>query len=363
MKDIVLVTGSSGFLGSAICANLARSYQVIGVDLRFPGRTLKDAAPGVEWQRTDIADKPSLERLFRRIVRKHGRIDVIIHFAAFYDFEKDWHWEYERVNVNGMEHLIRQACDAGVRRLIFAGSIASLDPPSPGEVLNEKTPAGTLIPYSRSKAEGEALLKKNSHCLPSIVLRIGGVFSDWCELPPLYSLIKQWTQPGILGRLMPGEGRSGFAFIHRADLVEIVHRILEREKDLDRFEVLFAAPETCTLYKDLYPMVRNCALKKVYAPPIHMPHGLIRLFIQSKLLTARLIGAQTYERTWMLKYLDRPFITDTGLSHKKIGWSPGGLFSIQQRIPIIMDHFYHHHRLWETKNILRNQRKYLYTPD
>jgi hypothetical protein len=262
-----------------------------------------------------------------------------------------------------MEHLIRAACDAGVKRLIFAGSIASLDPPLPGEVLNEKTPAGNLIPYSRSKAEGEALLKKNSPCLPSIVLRIGGVFSDWCELPPLYSLIKQWSQPGILGRLIPGKGESGFPFIHRKDLVYTVRRILQREKHLDRFEVLFAAPETCTLYKDIYPVVRKCTLDTCKAQPIRLPHILIRFFIEGKTLAARLIGKQTYERTWMLKYLDKPFITDTTLSHKKIRWVPGRQFSVQERIPMIMKRFHQQNRLWEKKNILRNQRQYLYTDD
>jgi nucleoside-diphosphate-sugar epimerase len=363
MNDIVLITGSSGFLGSAICVDLARDHRVIGVDLRWPDDALKNAAPGVQWERTDIANNSSLEQLFSRIVKRHGRIDFIVHFAAFYDFEKDWHWEYERVNVKGMEHLIRMACDAGVRRLIFAGSIASLDPPLPDAVLNEKTPAGNLIPYSRSKAEGEALLKKNSFCLPSVVLRIGGVFSDWCELPPLYSLIRQWSQPGVLGRFMPGKGRSGFPFIHRKDLVYTLRRILQREKHLDRYEVLFAAPDTCTLYKDLYPIVRNCTKNACKASPIHLPHFLIRLFIQGKTMAAGLMAKQTYERTWMLKYLDKPFITDTRRSHEKIGWIPGEQFSIQKRIPIIMDRFHHQKRLWEKKNILRNQRQYLYTPD
>jgi nucleoside-diphosphate-sugar epimerase len=363
MKDIVLVTGSSGFLGSALCVDLAKDHQVIGVDLRYPGSALRNAAPGVQWERTDIANKQAIQELCSKIVRIFGRIDLIIHFAAFYDFEKEWHWEYERVNVNGMEHLIQGACDTGVKRLIFAGSIASLDPPLPGNVLSEKTPAGNLIPYSRSKAEGEALLRKHSHRLPSIALRIGGVFSDWCELPPLYSLIKQWSQPGFLGRLMPGKGQSGFPFIHRKNLVYTVRRIIQREKHLDRFEVLFAAPENCTRYKDLYPIVRKCTHENANALPIHMPHTLIRLFIQCKTFAAKLIGKQTYERTWMLQYLDKPFVTDTTMSHEKIGWVPREEFSIQKRIPMIMDRFHHQGRLWEKKNILRNQRQYLYTPD
>jgi len=35
-------------------------------------------------------------------------------------------------------------------------------------------------------------------------MRIGGVFSDWCELPPLYSLIRMWSRRGPIGRCIPG---------------------------------------------------------------------------------------------------------------------------------------------------------------
>ena len=40
--------------------------------------------------------------------------------------------------------------------------------------------------------------------LPATVLRIGGAFSDWCELPPLYSLIKGWWGTSPLRRILVG---------------------------------------------------------------------------------------------------------------------------------------------------------------
>lgn len=63
------------------------------------------------------------------------------------------------------------------------------------------------------------------------------------------------------------------------------------------------------------------------------------------------------------KIFEAPFLTDTILSHEKIGWAQREQFSVQARIPMIMDRFYNHNRLWEKKNILRNQRQYLYTDD
>ena len=71
------------------------------------------------------------------------------------------------------------------------------------------------------------MLAKQADALPGIVLRVAGAFSDWCELPPLYSLIKRWSGRGPSSRLVPGRGSSGFPYIHRDDVVRSVIRCVE----------------------------------------------------------------------------------------------------------------------------------------
>ena len=264
------------------------------------------------------------------------------------------------MNVFGTEQLIKAAMDAGVGRLIFAGSIASLDPPVENEVLTEKTPAGRLVPYSRSKAEGERLLARYASRLPSVVLRIGGVFSDWCELPPLCSLIKQWKQPGILGRLMPGMGKSGFPFIHRKDLVSAVRRIVEIEERLDKYQVLFVSPDTHTSYRQLFPAIRSYVPGAVPGPPINVPAFFISPILRSKKYAARLRGSQAYERAWMLKFLDKPLRTDCSYSRAKLAWRPSDEYRIEKRIPVLMEHAIRQTKRWEERNVLRSQGRYSY---
>ena len=363
MGKTILITGSSGFLGSALCVALSKKHRIVAVDHRPPARLLANSARGVVWEQADIADPEFVRRLKKKIFPRIGRIDIVLHLAAYYDFEKKWGPEYQRVNVFGTEQLIRAAMDAGVGRLIFAGSIASLDPPGENEVLTEQTQAGDLIPYSRSKAEGEKLLAMHARRLPAVVLRIGGVFSDWCELPPLCSLVKQWKQPGILGRLMPGKGESGFPFIHRKDLVAAVRRIVEIEERLEKYQVLFASPDTHTSYRQLFPAVRSYVPNAAFGPPINVPAFFISPILRIKKFAARLRGLQAYERAWMLKFLDKPLRTDSSYSRAKLAWQPSNEYRIEKRIPILMEHAIRHKKRWEERNVIRSQGRYSYQPD
>ncbi len=216
MKPTVVVTGAAGFLGSATVVDLAADHRVIAIDRRAPSEPLLRATPGVEWQCFDIADAARVDACLRRARARHGGIDVVVHYAAFYHFGSDWLPEYDRTNLGGTGNILEAATDHGVGRLIFASSVAATLPPPPGQRLNERSPADGTIPYARSKAIGESMVAGHAPRLPAVVLRIGGVFSDWCELAPLHSLIQMWSRRGPARRFVPGWGGTGVALLPRA---------------------------------------------------------------------------------------------------------------------------------------------------
>jgi hypothetical protein len=41
------------------------------------------------------------------------------------------------------------------------------------------------IPYAKSQSIGERMIRSASYRVLAVVLKIGGAFSAWCELPPL----------------------------------------------------------------------------------------------------------------------------------------------------------------------------------
>lgn len=166
---------------------------MVAIDRRTPTDAVFAAAEDTSWHQVDISDGGAVASVFQRARRSFGRLDAVIHFAAFYHFGTNWQREYEATNVQGTSHVVQAAARHGARQVIFASSIAAMPPPPPGKVLTERTPTADYIPYAKSKSMGERIVREASDRVPAAVLRIGGAFSDWCELPPLASLIELWV--------------------------------------------------------------------------------------------------------------------------------------------------------------------------
>ncbi|WP_341647837.1 NAD-dependent epimerase/dehydratase family protein [Thauera humireducens] len=145
-----LVTGGTGFVGSAVLARLKRD--------RIPARgSVRDCAPS-----PGCFSAPALEANtdWRPLLNGCG---TIIHTAArvhvMQDAASDPLAAYREVNVHGTLQLARQAVEIGVRRFVFLSSV---------KVNGESTPAGQPFraddapapqdAYGASKAEAEAAL-------------------------------------------------------------------------------------------------------------------------------------------------------------------------------------------------------------
>lgn len=339
---------------------MSQDYKITAIDRRDPGQALRQAAPGVIWERLDISDAKEVISAFQRTQSKHGQIDFVVHLAAFYHFGTDWLPEYERTNVQGTANILRAARNTGVRRVIFASSIAAIEPPPPGQVLTEKAPTSDFIPYAKSKTIGEELIAEGVDTLPAIVLRIGGAFSDWCELPPLHSLIKMWSGRGPYSRIVPGRGESGIPYIHRDDVVQIVRRCVESHEKLDALEVFLASQQGAVLHQELFPLIRRVAGERASLKPILIPPSLAKLGLSLKLALGPLTGDTPYERPWMLKFVDRPWVTDASYTQKKLGWSCSPGMSILDRLPVVLQRFTRNRRTWEERNRRRNKGWYIY---
>ena len=115
MGETLLVTGSAGFVGTAVCAALEAAGRPLRRAVRVPGPALRDAVaigdigPETDW-RAALAD-------VRCIVHLAARAHVMSDSAA------DPLAEYRRTNVQATLRLARQAAAAGVSRLVYMSSI------------------------------------------------------------------------------------------------------------------------------------------------------------------------------------------------------------------------------------------------
>jgi nucleoside-diphosphate-sugar epimerase len=358
-RDVIMITGAAGFLGSALAVGLSKDYQIIAVDRRHPTDQLREATSSVSWHQIDISNHDAVATLFHEIVDALGRIDFVIHFAAYFDFNTRWHGEYERTNVVGTANVLRYARETRVKRLIFASSIAALSPPASNGTLTEKTAPSDYIPYAKSKSIGEEmLLEKTSH-LPVIILRIGGAFSDWCELPPLSSVLQMWTGGFPMDRILAGRGVSGIPYIHRSDVVRLVKLCLDKHDQLDPSEIFLASQDGAVSHKDLWATVSQ-AWKQTQLKPWFMPKHAAAIGVRLKYYQGHLTGKRPFERPWMTRYIDRPWVVDTTYTRTRLDWDCTASMRILERIPTMLGIIRHHHRRWIMRNKIRNRTNYTY---
>jgi nucleoside-diphosphate-sugar epimerase len=150
----VLVTGATGFLGTALVGELVRGgYAVRALARPHSNRDGLDAS--VTFVEGDILDADSL----RRCVDGCSRV---FHLAAY---ARNWARDpavFHAHNVQGLRNVLDAAEAAGVRRVVWTSTIVTLGPTPPGVVGDESLPRTTgrfFTDYEASKtaAEGEAL--------------------------------------------------------------------------------------------------------------------------------------------------------------------------------------------------------------
>ncbi|CAM3548987.1 SDR family oxidoreductase [Polaromonas hydrogenivorans] len=153
---MILVTGATGFVGSAIVVRLARE----GIEMRACVRRDGVAMPdGV--QTVLVGDLTSDADWSQAL----AGIGVVVHVAArvhvMDDTAADPLVEFRRINVQGTLNLARQASTSGVRRFVFISSIKVN-----GEVTKLGIPFSAddipapLDPYGISKMEAEQGLRE-----------------------------------------------------------------------------------------------------------------------------------------------------------------------------------------------------------
>ena len=360
---VIVITGAAGFIGSALTVDLAADHAVIAIDRREPSQALLDAAPSVIWRQIDIGDETALDTVFKDAARRFDRIDCVLHFAAFYHFGNNWRPEYQRTNIDGTEVVINAGIRNGAERLIFASSLGAMLPPSKGKMLTERSPVSDYIPYAKSKAVGEALIRDSSKHLPATVLRIAGVFSDWCELPPLDSLMRMWAGQGPFNRVMVGRGETAIPYIHRDDLCRLVRCCIEQDHATPPFEIFFASQHGAVSHRQLFDCIHGTRADAAPAQPIFVRPAFARIALYGQRALGRVIGRPPFEHPWMLDYVDRPWVADTTHTRQKLNWDCRDDYSICHRLPTVVNHFRRDRRSWERRSRARKVADYVYSCD
>lgn len=153
---MILVTGGSGFVGSALLMQLLKD----GFEARASARSsLSTELKGVQYHQ--IRDMTASTDWNAALIG----VQVVVHCAArvhvLQDDATDPLQAYREVNVNGTLNLARQAAQAGVRRFVFVSSIkVNGEATQPGQPFFAEDVPAPLDPYGVSKLEAEQGLRE-----------------------------------------------------------------------------------------------------------------------------------------------------------------------------------------------------------
>ncbi len=295
----LVVTGASGFVGRHFLASAAGRYRLFCLARRSRQEAGIMDYPDMQWTQVDVARWDTLREVIR-CIKNHGGADYVLHLAGYYDFHNIENPEYERTNVNGTRNVLKMARQLGVKRFIFASSLAACRFPERDNPINEDTPADATFAYAESKFKGEQLILKDAEWFPSAIVRMAAVYSDWCEYPPMYVMLRTWLSECWNARILGGRGESAVPYIHIQDLLKLFHRIIEISEKLPRTAVYNASPNTIATHRELY----EAATRYFYGetlPPHCMPKWLCRPGIGLRYWLGRLRGTPPHEAPWMVE--------------------------------------------------------------
>lgn len=167
-KDIVFLTGATGFVGSAVARLLLADGFAVRALVRPSSNRANLSGLDLDVVDGDLRDGAMLRQAMRGV--RH-----VFHVAADYRLWAPDPAEIIRANVEGTRAIMAAALANGVERIVYTSSVATLRPSDDGTPVDETSPlreADAIGAYKKSKVLAERLVERMvaDDALPAVIV-------------------------------------------------------------------------------------------------------------------------------------------------------------------------------------------------
>jgi uncharacterized protein YbjT (DUF2867 family) len=289
---VILLTGATGNLGSALLARLVADRQRVRCLVREP-RELGPERVRVQIALGDLADPAS----FRNALRG---VKTVVHLAAA--IRDQPRASIEELNAVATLRLLRAAERGGVERFVFFSAL--------GASLHERAR------FFRAKALAEQAVAESS--IPSVVFAPSIVYSPrdpWIRLLERMSLLP----------VMPisGSGQARYQPIWTEDAAACVMSVLESEPNGGHARYELAGPDTLS-YDDMARVMLRALRRRRRL--VHVPLPVVRRGLRAVEAVA---GDQSFAVWEEAELMEIPMTTPRGTADaEELGVTPRGMRAV-----------------------------------
>ena len=314
-QEVVLVTGSAGYLGTALVQAIDTEYQVVGFDRQRPGAQ----PPQADFIECDLTKDESVRDALSSLRQRHGpRIASCVHLAAHYDFSGEPSPLYETLTVDGTRRMLRGLQDFAVQQFVFSSTHIVMKPSEEGEVITESSPVEPAWAYPKSKLAAEKVIREQRGSIPAVILRLAGVYDAETRTVPIAQQMQRIYEKQLESYFFPGDATHGQAFVHLDDTVACVRKAIERRRQLGPYEVFLVAEPEVMSYAELQERLGELIHGEEW-PTIRIPKAVAKAgaWVQEKLAGED----ETFIKPWMIDLADDNYPLAIDHARRTLGWT------------------------------------------
>ena len=308
----LFITGATGFVG----AHVAQLAEAQGAELRLLARASSNTSRLPKGADVVVGDLRSPEGFAAAL----KGCDALIHVAADYRLWVPDPAEMYKANVEGTRELLRLAREAGVRRMVYTSSVATMGFKMDGTVVDEETAvseADMIGHYKRSKWMAE-----------QVALEAGRAGQEVIVLNPTTPIGALDTKPTPTGRILvdflngnfPAYVDTGLNLVDVEEIARMHLVALERGRVGERY---ILGGENLTLKQILD---RLAAITGMPSPSMKVPHAVAMAFaFLDETVTGKLRGKEPRATVEAVRMGKKMMFASSAKAERELGLRVGSV--------------------------------------